>query len=193
MIRIENLSSSIGERVIFEKLNLEFKSGVLYNLYSNEPCGKTALFNILAGINNKFKGKISGLTTRKLLGFENPSDSFLLSCFQDEVYSVCPDAKTDRIENELIKAGISLSEPSRLKIQNMSFQEQNKLVIILGLFGEFPLYLFDCTFDVLLKEYRDHLLSRYSEKVEKEESCFICFSRFPFEYEDVISLQLELI
>lgn len=59
MIKIEHLTKSFGERIVFQDINLQFAAGKAYALIGNSGCGKTTLLNILAKLEPYDKGSIS--------------------------------------------------------------------------------------------------------------------------------------
>ena len=59
MIKIEHLTKSFGERIVFQDVNLQFAAGKVYSLIGNSGCGKTTLLNILAKLEPYDKGSIS--------------------------------------------------------------------------------------------------------------------------------------
>ena len=59
MIKIEHLTKSFGERIVFQDVNMQFAAGKVYSLIGNSGCGKTTLLNILAKLEPYDKGSIS--------------------------------------------------------------------------------------------------------------------------------------
>ena len=59
MIKIEHLTKSFGERIVFQDVNMQFAAGKVYALIGNSGCGKTTLLNILAKLEPYDKGSIS--------------------------------------------------------------------------------------------------------------------------------------
>ena len=57
MIKIENLTKSYGDKVVFDNFNLEIKSGKITCILGESGSGKTTLLNVLCGITD-YQGKV---------------------------------------------------------------------------------------------------------------------------------------
>jgi ABC-2 type transport system ATP-binding protein len=57
MIKIENLSVQIGQKIIIDSLNVSFNAGQISAVYGFNGIGKTTLFNCLYGL-RKFSGSV---------------------------------------------------------------------------------------------------------------------------------------
>ncbi|MFC2476058.1 MAG: ATP-binding cassette domain-containing protein, partial [Catonella sp.] len=56
--KIENLSKTIGDKLILSGLNLSLKKGDTLNLKGSNGSGKTTLLKIIAGFDKNYEGKI---------------------------------------------------------------------------------------------------------------------------------------
>ena len=57
-IELKNINYKIGDKSIFENLNLKFERGKKYAIIGNSGSGKSTLLNILSGRIQNFKGEI---------------------------------------------------------------------------------------------------------------------------------------
>ena len=58
MIKIDNLSKSYGDNVIFQNLNLNFNDGTMSAILGKSGCGKSTLLNIIGLLDQDFQGNI---------------------------------------------------------------------------------------------------------------------------------------
>ncbi|TDS55947.1 ABC transporter ATP-binding protein [Myroides indicus] len=58
MVRIEKLSKSFGNHIVFQNVNLELNSGKIYGVVGKNGAGKTTLFNCICGL-EKYQGSIT--------------------------------------------------------------------------------------------------------------------------------------
>lgn len=58
MIKIQALSIKYDDKLIKENLNIELPSTGLIGVYGKSGCGKSSLFQIIAGFNNNYSGNI---------------------------------------------------------------------------------------------------------------------------------------
>lgn len=98
MIKLKNLSYRYGERVIFERLNLELASHQLTAVIGRNGSGKTTLAEILNGLKSDFRGEImldnlllkrhipiAKLRQKIGLVMQNPDFQILFDCVFDEI------------------------------------------------------------------------------------------------------------
>lgn len=58
ILKLENISKSFGERMLFHNLTMELEAGKVYTLTGANGSGKTTLFNIITGFVKADSGKI---------------------------------------------------------------------------------------------------------------------------------------
>lgn len=58
MLQVENLSFSYGSKKVLDDLNLKFEPEKLYAIQGESGAGKTTLLSVLAGIDDRFSGKL---------------------------------------------------------------------------------------------------------------------------------------
>lgn len=59
IIHINNLSFSYGKEIVLDKVNASFEQGKLSIILGRNGSGKSTMFNILAGLEKKYEGKVS--------------------------------------------------------------------------------------------------------------------------------------
>lgn len=66
MIKINNLYKSFGDKIVYSDFSLNFESGEISAVLGPSGCGKTTLLNIIAGLDNDYRGEVvlSGETER---------------------------------------------------------------------------------------------------------------------------------
>ena len=65
-IRIENLTKAYGDFKAVDNMNLHIADGELVGLLGPSGCGKTTLIRLLLGLDIPDKGKIEGISDRKI-------------------------------------------------------------------------------------------------------------------------------
>jgi len=69
-IHIENLTKAFQNHLLFDNLNLDFPLGETTILAGRSGSGKTTLLRILAGLDKRYTGKISGVPDRIAFMFQ---------------------------------------------------------------------------------------------------------------------------
>lgn len=59
MLKLEELSFSYGDKVIFENINLELPSRGIVALMGASGCGKSTLFSVIAGVLSPTSGRVT--------------------------------------------------------------------------------------------------------------------------------------
>ena len=70
MIKINNISKKFGDKIIFENINLEIKSGKKMVILGKSGVGKSTLLKILSGLDKDFSGNIEYYGIKKLPSLE---------------------------------------------------------------------------------------------------------------------------
>ncbi len=63
-IRIDSLTKSFGDQMLFDGISLEIKQGGLTAFVGGSGCGKTTLLRMICGLDKSFSGSISGVPDR---------------------------------------------------------------------------------------------------------------------------------
>mgnify|MGYP001027440122 CR=1 FL=1 len=58
MIALQNVSKNFGNKILFEKINLELEQGKIYGFVGKNGTGKTVLFKMISGFMSPSSGKI---------------------------------------------------------------------------------------------------------------------------------------
>ena len=98
-LKIINLSKKFGEKTIFDGFNYEFSECGIYAVTGESGRGKTTLLRLIAGLDKKFKGEITGG------GFANVSVSF-------QEYRLFP--QLSALENVSEATGASIEEAKEM-------------------------------------------------------------------------------
>ncbi len=108
-LKIENLSKKFGDKIIFDNFGYEFSEKGVYAVVGESGRGKTTLLRIIAGLDKKFKGDVTGG------GFENVS-----VCFQE--YRLFP--ALSAIENVTEATGAMRAEAEEILL-DLGFSNQD--------------------------------------------------------------------
>ena len=118
VLELKDFSLSYGDKTILSDVNITFKRGVITAIVGRSGCGKSSLFNALAGI-TKFKGQalLEGRDIRHLkkedvgkMGFvtQSPQDQFIGGTVRQEILSSLKKETEKESLSEQILRGIKL-------------------------------------------------------------------------------------
>ena len=150
-----DLSKKWDERLIFNKLNLEFNSGELTVVTGGNGTGKSSLLNIIQGLSSPTEGEIvlNGMENFSTLEETNILD--YLSVYSSE-FHVFPGSVSKNINFTLfnkenyesnnldsLNLNIALSHQIDGKATNISQGQKQKILLMRSLSQEKDIYLFD--------------------------------------------------
>ena len=150
-----DLSKKWDERLIFNKLNLEFNSGELTVVTGGNGTGKSSLLNIIQGLSSPTEGEIvlNGMENFSTLEETNILD--YLSVYSSE-FHVFPGSVSKNINFTLfnkenyesnnldsLNLNVSLSHQIDGKATNISQGQKQKILLMRSLSQEKDIYLFD--------------------------------------------------
>ena len=150
-----DLSKKWDERLIFNKLNLEFNSGELTVVTGGNGTGKSSLLNIIQGLSSPTEGDIvlNGMESFSTLEETNILD--YLSVYSSE-FHVFPGSVSKNINFTLfnkenyesnnldsLNLNVSLSHQIDGKATNISQGQKQKILLMRSLSQEKDIYLFD--------------------------------------------------
>lgn len=186
-LKIENLSFNYGERVIFENLNFEIKSGETIGIKGSNGAGKSTLANIITKLISEYNGNIyyNGLNY-KLLNPRRvrekiifiPSKTFLFSGSITENITLKANSKENMVTGlvekweitELIGALVSNNRTLKTRVNNQSNNlsggEQKIIQILRGIFLEGDVYILDEPFNYVDKKHKQILIELIKEKLK---------------------------
>ena len=142
VLKTENLSLKIGERVLFENLSIDIKSECKVAIIGENGTGKTTLFKALLGLHNDYSGKIKwgkeitkGVFEQSHI-YDDPSKTVL-----DEIWDLFPTLTEQEIRSKLASvlfigddiykkvSDISGGESARLQLAILSLSDNNTLLL----------------------------------------------------------------
>ncbi|MGR3741873.1 ATP-binding cassette domain-containing protein [Companilactobacillus sp. DQM5] len=149
LLKIENLEYKKNDKTILENINLKLNNGHFVGLVGENGAGKTTLLKIISNLNTNYKGNIS------INGEKNKAKQKLAVSFSDELNSFDKSMKIEKIVRFYLKVYPDFSFSKYLEISNflkinpkmklndLSKGNKEKLIIALCLSREVPLYLLD--------------------------------------------------
>ena len=160
ILRVKNISKSIGSRLILRKVDFDINQGEIFGLLGPNGAGKSVTFNVVLGIMRADTGDIfaNGLKINTLpiherskkfkIGYIPQSDSIFrgLSC-EDNLTAigeiVIKDSKKRKDTIQQLLSEFSLTHLKNVMADNLSGGERKKLVIARSLLNNPKILLMD--------------------------------------------------
>ena len=143
--KIENLSKTIGDKLILSRLNLSLKKGDTLNLKGSNGSGKTTLLRIIAGFDKNYEGKIEfdkaltiGYVPQDIVLFEDLS-------VKDNLKAFCngSNTKADFIRLENYAKDLGIIELFGKKIKRLSGGQKRLVNFLVGFANNPSILLLD--------------------------------------------------
>ena len=211
-MKVENVSKSFKEIVIFENINICFEKGKIYSIFGRNGSGKTTLLNILNGNLFADTGKILGNDDSIFLESNDipfefmTADEFITQTFRFKATSV-------DLEEKAYYYDCLYFQPGEKLIKDFSKGMKSKLYLIIALLSHSNVWLLDEPFtDIdpisfqaitsILKEYkkdRTIILSTHQAQIAYDLSDEIVYlskeglTVYPNQYSSAKNLELSIL
>ena len=152
-LRIEKLSKSFGEKQVLRDLTLTIPEGEVTSLLGASGSGKTTLLRILAGLEKRDSGEISGLPKAISYVFQEDRLCEEFSAVSNLHFAVGKRKTKQELRELLSKLG--LSESMERPVKELSGGMKRRVAIARALICEYELLLLDEPFkglDASLKQ-----------------------------------------
>lgn len=165
-LSIKNLNKAFDNKIIFKDFSYEFLDTGIYILRGDSGSGKTTLLRIIAGLDNKFSGEISGggivnssfaFQEYRLFPTLSAKDNVMIAS-KDENYK-----DSERAKDLLSMLGFT-EDDMELKPDELSGGMKQRVAISRAILKPSPILLFDEP----TKELDSALVSSLYEIIKKE-------------------------
>lgn len=148
-LKIKNLSCCYGEKIVFENLNLNIRSGEILGITGSNGVGKTTLLRCIAGLHRETKGEIT--LNGKVIG-DKKRQKLSAMVMQDVNYQLfadslveecrlgnnCDNTQIDKVLDEL-----KLIDSKDLHPMILSGGQKQRLVIANAILSDKKIFIFD--------------------------------------------------
>ena len=143
--KVENLSKTIDDRQILDKLNMLLKEGDVLALKGSNGSGKTTFLRIIAGIDKDYEGKIE-FDKSLTIGYV-PQDIVLFESLsvKDNLKAFCNgnNAKENFVRLENYAKELNFSGLFKKKVNKLSGGQKRLVNFLVGLAGNPDIILLD--------------------------------------------------
>ncbi|MBM6828170.1 ABC transporter ATP-binding protein [Anaerotignum lactatifermentans] len=148
MIRISHLEKAFGDKKVFADFSLDISEGETLCLMAASGRGKTTLFRILLGLEQKDGGTITGLEGKRLSAVFQEDRLLPEFTVKENLYAVCVSQKQKQSVREILKA-FGLEEWMGKKVSVLSGGMMRRVAIARALLPEFDMLILDEPFQGL--------------------------------------------
>ena len=162
-VRIEKLSKSFGEKQVLRDLTLTIPEGEVTSLLGASGSGKTTLLRILAGLEKRDSGEISGLPKAISYVFQEDRLCEEFSAVSNLHFAVGK-RKTKQELRELLSE-LGLSESMERPVKELSGGMKRRVAIARALICEYELLLLDEPFKGLDAGLKDKVMGYVGDRL----------------------------
>lgn len=165
MIRIDSLTKSFSSQTVFSGLSLDIPLGKTTVITGPSGCGKTTLLRIIAGIDNDYKGTVSGAP--KSISFIFQEDRLLpWRSARGNIEFVLKDVMESKAVNDAVTAMINavrLSGSEGKTPSELSGGMKRRVAMARAYCFPAELYLFDEPFKGFDSKLREDMVALFEE------------------------------
>ena len=150
MIKIQNVTKSINNKIVLEKINVDFKEGEIVLLCGHNGCGKTMLLRLIAGFINATTGeRIEEKKYRYGVIIESPTFFLQETAFQNLKYLSSINKQIDDSEIEIWLKKFNLYDQKDKKVKTFSLGMKQRLALCQAFMENPDVLLLDEPFNAL--------------------------------------------
>ncbi len=160
-MKIENLKTGYGEKVVLDGLNLQVSDGEIVCVLGTSGSGKTTLLNVLAGLKD-YEGSVEGLQQASYI-FQEPRLIPNLTVRQNLAFVGCDPSREEELLQKTGLLPLADQRPNKL-----SGGERGRVAIVRAFAYPAPLLLMDEPFSGLDAPLKIKLLDLFFELWDRE-------------------------
>ena len=171
-IKVDHISKAYGEQQVLQDLSCVFLEGKTTCIRGRSGCGKTTLIRLLLRLDVPDKGKIEGVSDRKLSAvFQEDRLCENLSAASN-IRLVCTETITDRELEEAYKA-VALTEIWQKPVRELSGGMRRRVSILRALLAESDCVIMDEPLRGLDEKTRAKTIDYILKKTEGKTLIFV--------------------
>ena len=174
-IKVDRVSKAYGKQQVLRDLSCVLPEGKTTCIRGRSGCGKTTLIRLLLGLDVPDKGKIEGISDRKISAvFQEDRLCENLSAASN-IRLVCVETITDRELEEAYKA-VALTEVWQKPVRELSGGMRRRVSILRALLAESDCVIMDEPLRGLDEKTRAKTIDYILKKTEGKTLIFLCYS-----------------